>query len=344
MNSLRLMQLYYAGEAQCVAWGQRLALPEFSEWQQAGQSAWNDTRQALASLGHFFFITFRPLCILLSVVSHAVSQWMWRYVLRPFYFQVLVPYSQLFYEKVLLVAYRNGLSQAKEYSIRFWQWQTTRTREELLMEAGVISSLVIVMIVMRWLQRQRYLTRITLWYQAQKRCAMAWYRKQKNKAIQVRPIDDPLLLLQLLCLVEPVVRNLQNHVGGGGRYGGSCHPSHTVWEMGSFWSKPESCWSTGLTGRARQDDDGLYVVFCRYRIVIFMGLTPSLFWPTSLSLSFMTTDSPPLRRVSGFGLHRTAPHRTAPHLPRFIFLFVCLFVYNRVTVNSLNAWLDCHKW
>lgn len=118
-----------------------LEVPSGAQVWQAGGDAGRDGYQALKSISHFFFIVGRPFVLAAGWTFFTMGCFVWEHI-------------------VVNGIYKHGLSQSKEAAVAFWKFQTSLSRQQLLMEAALCAVLVAMYFLRRWLQRNRYIQRV----------------------------------------------------------------------------------------------------------------------------------------------------------------------------------------
>lgn len=151
-----------------------LEVPSGAQVWQAGGDAAKDGYQALMSFSHFFFIVGRPFVLAAGWTLFTVGSFIWEHI-------------------IVNGIYKHGLSQSKEAAVAFWKFQTSLSRQELLMEAALCAVLVVIYFLRRWLQRNRYIQRANM-----------EVTRQIRKATRVRFLSclRELTLLVVVCLLH----------------------------------------------------------------------------------------------------------------------------------------------
>jgi hypothetical protein len=144
-----------------------LHVPDRTAWQQALSFAIQDTREACASSFHFWVLTLRPVVLLVRMTL----QWMWQVIWK---YIIVKGISQ------------QGVLYVKKAGRRWYQWQRSLTREQLVMELILIVSVVALYYLHRFLQRQTYFQRLSAWVRAKVRVLQLYYDRSKRATAKVR--------------------------------------------------------------------------------------------------------------------------------------------------------------
>lgn len=155
-----------------------LQLPSRSEYWLALQTASSDTLVAVKSANNLTYLTFRPLLLLLWLVSqklYIVAKFLFRHLFQGLYISTL-----------------KGIQQLQWLTKRAVTWQTSLNATQLKMEAGVIVLAVSLYLLRRYIQQQGYVQRVQKWYRIKERRAVKVW---KSHCIIV-------VVLHLLILVQ----------------------------------------------------------------------------------------------------------------------------------------------
>ena len=129
-----------------------LEIPSGAEVWKAGGDAGRNGYEALRSIFHLLSIVGRPMVLATGWALFTVGRLIWENI-------------------IINGIYKHGLSQSKEAAVTFWRFQTSLTREELLIEAAICALLVALYFLRRWLRRNRYIQRASLMVKRQIRKA-----------------------------------------------------------------------------------------------------------------------------------------------------------------------------
>jgi len=139
-----------------------MRVPASSAWKEALRHALVDSQQAWGSVFHFWFLTLRPLVILIGIVAHRVGLWFWKTV-------IVQGMSQ------------QGVQIVKKFAIRFYEYERTLTKRELAVQAVALVSVVAIYRIRQFWMRQAYFKRLAKWYAGQKkRLSIAYDRHSRN--------------------------------------------------------------------------------------------------------------------------------------------------------------------
>lgn len=141
-----------------------LQVPSGAEVWKAGGDAGRDGYVALQSLFHLLFLVLRPVALGLGWFSVVAGRFIWKHV-------------------VVGMIYNHGLSQTKESIVKFWRFQKSLTRQQLMIEAVIVVLLIALYLLRRWLRRNRYIER-----------ARDAFTAQTEKVAQVCLIDSFLFM------------------------------------------------------------------------------------------------------------------------------------------------------
>ena len=130
--------------------GDTLHVPTAEHVWSAGQEALEDSLQAFTSGSHFCFIVAQPFVRMLGWVVYWMAWFVWKYIL-------------------VEGLYNHGLSQAKEWFLAYWEWQTSLTTEELLLEGAVLLSMMGLYRLHLVLKRRRYFQKAAVWMDRKRR-------------------------------------------------------------------------------------------------------------------------------------------------------------------------------
>jgi hypothetical protein len=130
-------------------------LPSASLYRTSCSTAWYDLRAAFSSLGYLGYLTFRPLVLIIWLLS----QHLWRVL------QFLA--KHLFHHAY--VSAGKGWVQLKWGTRSFMKWQFSLSRAAVLMEISIVAALIGCYMLRRYIQRKKYVERITSWYRRKKR-------------------------------------------------------------------------------------------------------------------------------------------------------------------------------
>jgi hypothetical protein len=130
-------------------------LPSASLYRTSCSTAWYDLRAAFSSLGYLGYLTFRPLVLILWLLS----QHLWRV------FQFLA--KHLFHHAYMSAG--KGWVQLKCGTNAFMKWQSSLSRTAVLMEISIVAALIGCYMLRRYIQRKKYVQRTTAWYRRKKR-------------------------------------------------------------------------------------------------------------------------------------------------------------------------------
>ena len=144
-----------------------LQVPDWSVWRDALQHAALDSRQAVVSLGSFFFLTLRPLVVLLLMMLQATARVVWKYVLVQGISQQGVQF---------LTAAVKGLVRH----------QQSLTRKQVAVEVGGLVGAVVVYQISKVLQRQTYFRRFAAYVRRLYNRVVSSYQQRKRAVRQVR--------------------------------------------------------------------------------------------------------------------------------------------------------------
>jgi len=157
-----------------------LQVPSADVWQNALQRAFIDAREAALSLGHFGFITFRPVVLLLYMALHYVSRIVWKYV-------IVQGISQ------------QGVQYVTAAGRRVYQFQRSLTKEQVLMEVGFLIGLLSLYQLHKFLRRKAYFRRAQAWARRKWDGIRRSYKRSKDSLSMV---STSVVLLLCFCLSD----------------------------------------------------------------------------------------------------------------------------------------------
>jgi hypothetical protein len=135
-----------------------LELPSRTEYWQALVEAGKNVWIAAQSVKALSVLTFRPLVLLFWLFSQRL------FVVLKFLFRHLF--------QGLYVSSLKGLEQTKWLLQQFVKWQYSLTSNQIKIELGAITVLVILFLLRRHIQKKEYVQRLSRWYHAKQRRAM----------------------------------------------------------------------------------------------------------------------------------------------------------------------------
>jgi len=144
-----------------------LDLPSRQEYVSVAASAFRDFKVASSSSWHLAYLTFRPLVILLGILSHQVAA-----ILR-----VIAQHSVAHG----WVAAKEGYFQLKTATIWFVNFQRELPTSAKYAELGAVGILIALWLLRRHVRNRRYVERTTAWYREKKRRALRRYRRMVEK-------------------------------------------------------------------------------------------------------------------------------------------------------------------
>lgn len=144
-----------------------LDLPSRQEYVSAAASAFRDFKVASSSSWHLAYLTFRPLVILLGILSHHVAV-----ILR-----VIAQHSVAHG----WVAAKEGYFQLKTATIWFVNFQRELPTSAKYAELGAVGIFIALWLLRRHVRKRRYFERTTAWYREKKRRALHRYRCMVEK-------------------------------------------------------------------------------------------------------------------------------------------------------------------
>jgi hypothetical protein len=143
-----------------------LGLISYDDWSKAMAVAVLDAYRAGRSACQFWFLTLRPILLLVYVVIRQLGIVIYDYIL-------------------VQGLYRHGLHHLHAVGRFYWSWQTSLTRQQLYYEAGGLVSLLFAGLLYRFLLRQTYTKRIQLWYSLQQTKLQRVYARHRDRVVQV---------------------------------------------------------------------------------------------------------------------------------------------------------------
>ncbi|GAX10640.1 hypothetical protein FisN_14Lu154 [Fistulifera solaris] len=175
-SSLQRLLTPEQATAACDTWRQfyeqvwlPLHIPTRTVWQQAWWLAVQDTREATASSVHFWMLTLRPFVLFVRMTLQWILQIIWKYV-------IVKGISQ------------QGVHYVKTAARRWYRWQRSLTREQLVMELVLIVLVLALYYLHRFLQRQTYFQRLSAWVRAKMRVLQLYYDRSKRATAKVRTL------------------------------------------------------------------------------------------------------------------------------------------------------------
>lgn len=135
-----------------------LELPTRSEYWHALVDAGKNVWMAVQSLKALSVLTFRPLVLLGWLLSQQV------FVVLKFLFRHLF--------QGLYVSSLKGIQQTKWACHQFVVWQYSLTSNQIQMEVGMVTVLVILYLLRRHIQEKEYVQRVSRWYHVKQRRIM----------------------------------------------------------------------------------------------------------------------------------------------------------------------------
>lgn len=144
-----------------------LAVPGASEWNHALRAAVLDSKQAWFSTIQFWFLTLRPLVILIRMGLQWLVQWIWNYV-------IVKGISQ------------QGVLYVTAAGRHWYKWQRSLTRQQIMLELGVLAFGIALIYLHRWLKRQTYFRRMSAWVRAKGLVLQLYYDRTKRYVAKVR--------------------------------------------------------------------------------------------------------------------------------------------------------------
>ena len=148
-----------------VATWHRLDVPSWDIYQPALQQCVSDVWKASQSTAELSYLTLRPFAILFMMLMEGLWE------IAKVLFRVLLSQGWVHIKK--------GMIQLKAAAIWFYHFQMSLSRMELLGEVALIGTLVASYYAYKWLRRQTYWQRFTLWYSDKKQraievCILVW--------------------------------------------------------------------------------------------------------------------------------------------------------------------------
>uniref|UniRef100_A0A7S2Y997 Uncharacterized protein n=1 Tax=Entomoneis paludosa TaxID=265537 RepID=A0A7S2Y997_9STRA len=144
--------------------GSILHVPGGKDVLVAGQAAMEDAVQATQSTSYLLFLVGQPIARSMAWLIYWLALFIWKFI-------------------VVEGIYNHGLSQAKEIMVRYWAWQSSLTKEQLLIEACVFLAIAGLYRLHLFLKRHKYLHKFSVWFDVQKRqWTKAYYKAVKRIA------------------------------------------------------------------------------------------------------------------------------------------------------------------
>jgi hypothetical protein len=153
-----------------IATWQRLDVPSWDIYRPVLEQCISDVWTASQSIAQLSYLTWRPLAML----SLMLMEGLWE--ISKVLFQVLLSQGWVHVKK--------GMIQLKAAAIWLYNFHMSLSRMELLGEAALMGTLVGLYYAYKWIRRQTYWQRFTL-----------WYSEKKHRAIQVRRMWSVVSLL-----------------------------------------------------------------------------------------------------------------------------------------------------
>ena len=146
---------------------ERLDMPSREEYLAAASSVIYDVRVASSSLWNLAYLTFRPLFILLGILSQYLAL-----ILR-----IIAKHSVAHG----WVAAREGYFQLRTLTVWFLRLQSDLPLLAKYAEVGVFALVITLWLLRRHVRKYRYVERTLAWYNGKKRKASNWYRNIMGK-------------------------------------------------------------------------------------------------------------------------------------------------------------------
>ena len=128
--------------------------------------AWQDCAVAFRSTSTFLRITFRPLLILLALISR--------------YLYVVLEIVARHTVRNAIIGIKESYHQAKVCVTEFIRFQRSLPRFWIGVELGFCAFLIIIYLLRRLIKRRRYVERLRAWYLSKKRIAIRVSLLSKN--------------------------------------------------------------------------------------------------------------------------------------------------------------------
>lgn len=132
-------------------------IPALHEVTNSFQIAWKDSILAFQSTSHFLRITFRPLLILLALISRYV------YIVLEILARHTVHHAY--------IGMKESLHQLKIGTKEFIRFQRSLPRFWIGVELGICALLIAGYLLRRFIKKRRYVERVEAWYLKKKRMA-----------------------------------------------------------------------------------------------------------------------------------------------------------------------------
>lgn len=132
-----------------------LDIPDRTVYMAAVQAAYRDMVVASSSMATLGYLTTRPLMLLLF--------WIGGHVWTMVTFLAKHLLSNVYYSSI------KGFGQAKWMATKYWSWQTSLSRRELIMEGSLVLTVSILYLLRKYIQKKKYYERSLGWYRAKKR-------------------------------------------------------------------------------------------------------------------------------------------------------------------------------
>lgn len=139
----------------------QLNLPSRDEYITAATAAFHDVRIATSSSWKLAYLTFRPMFILLGIITHCLVVIL----------QVIAKHSVAHG----WVAAKEGYLQLRTATVWFLQFQRGLPPSAKYAEVGVVSLLITLWLLRRHVQKYRYAERTVAWYNKKKQQMLDWY-------------------------------------------------------------------------------------------------------------------------------------------------------------------------
>ncbi|KAL7462258.1 hypothetical protein ACHAXS_002644 [Conticribra weissflogii] len=167
-----------------------LDLPSREQYISAAASALHDFKVASSSSWHLAYLTFRPLVILLGILSHNVAV-----ILR-----VIAQHSVAHG----WIAAKEGYFQLKTATIWFVNFQRELPTSAKYAELGAVGILIALWLLRRHVRKRRYVERTMAWYREKKRRALRRYRRMVEKVAKTSLLLA-LMLPHLFYIVAAII-------------------------------------------------------------------------------------------------------------------------------------------
>jgi len=179
-------------------------IPAINELTTSFQVAWRDCSLAFSSTSRFLFITFRPLFILIALLS--------RYV----YIVVEIIARHTVHHAYMMT--KESLYQCKIGLIEFGKFQKSLSVFWICIELGFCALLLLGYLLRRFIKKRRYVERLRAWYATKKRNAQKKYNdlvRQISKTSMTLALLLPHILFVVTCIlaecfVPSILRLLSN--------------------------------------------------------------------------------------------------------------------------------------